>query len=177
MRTMIVTSRRLGLRPVQLTTATRALSTNNKMEHGVSYTALMTAAIRGMEVQEQKPLFYDPYASLLAGEEGVAFFQEMDAKIASSSPGSGIASKILTPEKLQVLTRCLVSIRHKYFDDFLLESLAKIRGGKAPDTAPLQFVNLAAGLDSRAYRMPWPGNLSIFEVDRAEVRIDNNNEH
>jgi hypothetical protein len=39
-----------------------------------------------------------------------------------------------------------------------------------PDDKPVQFVNMAAGLDSRAYRLPWPSNVSVFEVDRAEVR-------
>ena len=32
-----------------------------------------------------------------------------------------------------------------------------------------QVVILAAGLDSRAYRLPWPGDTTIFELDRPQV--------
>ncbi|MDT5321783.1 MAG: hypothetical protein QOD88_4305, partial [Mycobacterium sp.] len=28
---------------------------------------------------------------------------------------------------------------------------------------------VAAGLDSRAYRLPWPGDTTIFELDRPQV--------
>ena len=34
---------------------------------------------------------------------------------------------------------------------------------------PLQFMNLASGLDSRAMRLAWPSNTSVFELDRHEV--------
>lgn len=34
---------------------------------------------------------------------------------------------------------------------------------------PLQFVNMACGLDSRAFRLAWPANTTVFEIDRQEV--------
>ena len=66
----------------------------------------------------------------------------------------------ITPSK-QAL-HAMVPIRHKYFDDFLVDSMDKVRGGNhhkggvSKEGLPLQFVNLACGLDSRAFRLPWP---------------------
>jgi hypothetical protein len=43
----------------------------------------------------------------------------------------------------------------------------------APLTFPvlLQFVNMACGLDCRAYRLPFPAHTTVYEIDRTEVRL------
>lgn len=43
------------------------------------------------------------------------------------------------------------------------------KGGRE---SAVQFVNLASGLDSRPYRLPWPSNTTVFEIDRQEVRSE-----
>ncbi|MBZ4324146.1 SAM-dependent methyltransferase [Streptomyces huiliensis] len=54
-----------------------------------------------------------------------------------------------------------IPVRTRYFDDLLLT----VTG--APD-APRQLVMLAAGMDSRAYRLPLPATV-LYEVDRPDL--------
>lgn len=54
-----------------------------------------------------------------------------------------------------------IVVRTRYFDDWL--RAVAIEG-------PLrQVVLLGAGLDTRAWRLPWPGSVAVYELDRAEV--------
>ncbi len=50
-----------------------------------------------------------------------------------------------------------VVIRTRFFDDYLLGSGCE------------QIVLVAAGLDTRAYRLAWPQGTSLFELDQPEV--------
>jgi methyltransferase (TIGR00027 family) len=51
-------------------------------------------------------------------------------------------------------------IRTRFFDDYLLDATAHgIR----------QVVLLAAGLDTRAYRLRWPPDVDVYELDLPEV--------
>ena len=54
-----------------------------------------------------------------------------------------------------------MALRTRYFDDFLeqISSLDKIR----------QFVLLAAGFDTRAFRLKWPAGVCVFEMDQPSV--------
>lgn len=53
-----------------------------------------------------------------------------------------------------------VVVRTKFYDDNLLAAAAEgIR----------QVVLLAAGLDARAFRLPWPDDTTVFEVDLPET--------
>lgn len=54
-----------------------------------------------------------------------------------------------------------IAIRTRYFDDWL--RAVAIEGGIR------QVVLLAAGLDTRAYRLPWSAPTTVFELDRAAV--------
>lgn len=51
-------------------------------------------------------------------------------------------------------------LRTRYFDDQLLDACA---------AGCRQVVLLAAGLDARAFRLPWPRDLRLFEVDLPEL--------
>lgn len=53
-----------------------------------------------------------------------------------------------------------VVIRTRFFDDYLLDAAA---------AGVRQVVLLAAGLDTRAFRLPWPGGVRVFELDLPEV--------
>ena len=54
-----------------------------------------------------------------------------------------------------------IILRTRYFDDFLLRIV---------EQCPIrQVVMLAAGLDTWAYRLPWPQGMRFFELDQAEV--------
>jgi methyltransferase (TIGR00027 family) len=53
-----------------------------------------------------------------------------------------------------------MAVRTKFFDEFFLDATkAGIR----------QVVILASGLDSRAYRLPWPAGTVVYEIDQPQV--------
>ncbi|WP_413288058.1 class I SAM-dependent methyltransferase [Bdellovibrio sp. HCB337] len=108
----------------------------------IAKTSLLTAAMRAVETnrtEEQGRLFVDPYAELLAGDEGKDLLQKA---IAASGDQPAIA------------------IRTAYMD-------TKIN--QAVQNGVRQIVMLAAGMDTRAYRLPFPEGTTIFELDRKEV--------
>jgi methyltransferase (TIGR00027 family) len=105
----------------------------------VPFTARMMAAMRSRESIHPAPLFIDDWAARLAGE---AAFQRVDQQLAPQD-------------------QAYVAVRTRFFDDFLLESLD-------PNLIK-QIVLLAAGLDTRAYRLPWPPETHLYELDQTEV--------
>ncbi len=108
----------------------------------VAKTSLLTAAMRAAETHRSEAegrLFSDPYAELLAGQEG----RELLARaIAAAGEQPAIA------------------IRTKFMDDRIMAAVA---GGVR------QIVMLAAGMDTRAFRLALPKDLRLFELDRQEV--------
>lgn len=107
--------------------------------NSVNRTGLWTAAARAHEAQRADRLFLDPYAERLAGAEGEALLTE----------------GLQTGSEMTVF-----AIRTRFFDDLLLETV--IRPGQ-------QVVLLGAGMDTRAYRMAWPTDTVIYEVDQGTV--------
>lgn len=53
--------------------------------------------------------------------------------------------------------KAYVAVRTYFFDNFLLSSKVD------------QVVILAAGLDTRSYRLPWPKGIKVYELDYPEV--------
>jgi methyltransferase (TIGR00027 family) len=64
-----------------------------------------------------------------------------------------------TPLRMQAMVDGM-AVRTKYFDDYLIS---------ATGTGVRQVVILASGLDSRAYRLPWPANTVVYEIDQPQV--------
>lgn len=52
-------------------------------------------------------------------------------------------------------------IRTRFFDEFLLDSVR--------ETGAKQIVLLAAGMDTRAFRLDWPAGTRLYELDHPEV--------
>jgi methyltransferase (TIGR00027 family) len=115
----------------------------------VATTSLYTAIMRARESARPDRLFSDPFAAALAGPEG----EHLLAWMNEQAPGSPSDNPV-------------VSIRTKFFDD----TLGRILAEPGID----QLVILAAGLDTRAYRLPLPRDLTLFELDRPEV-LDHKN--
>jgi methyltransferase (TIGR00027 family) len=118
----------------------------------VGATATMVAAARAAASKRADPVVDDPFAEPLVRAVGVDFFTrlaqgELDFDDIGGEPGFG-----WMPD--------LFGIRAWYFDDFF---------STAWETGIRQVVNVAAGLDSRAYRLEWPDDTTIYEVDRPEV--------
>lgn len=52
-----------------------------------------------------------------------------------------------------------LAIRTRFFDDFALAGTSSLR----------QIVLLAAGMDVRAFRLPWPSGTTLYELDQPDV--------
>jgi methyltransferase (TIGR00027 family) len=64
-----------------------------------------------------------------------------------------------TPVRMQAMIDGM-AVRTKYFDDYFIN---------ATDGGVRQAVILASGLDSRAYRLPWPPGTVVYEIDQPRV--------
>ncbi len=130
---------------------TRTDSDTWDLASSVGATATMVATARALATKEAEPLIEDPYADPLVRAVGVEFFIKLlDGQIDLSGE-VGTAAAMMTN---------LMAVRTKFFDDFFTASgQAGIR----------QAVILAAGLDSRAYRLPWPDGTVVYEIDQPEV--------
>jgi methyltransferase (TIGR00027 family) len=119
----------------------------------VGATATMVAAARAMASRAPDPLIDDPFAEPLVRAVGLEFFAKMlDGEVSMTE------SDDPNFDPLRVID--VMAVRTKFFDDFFLTSTtAGIR----------QAVILASGLDSRAYRLPWPPGTVVYEIDQQAV--------
>lgn len=115
----------------------------------VSRTARLTAAARARESKRPDRLFDDPWADALAGRDGVALMDRLEA--AGRPPGTPASGE-----------NPYIAIRTRFFDDFL-------RAATGGEAGVRQVVILAAGLDTRAFRLAWPAGVRVFELDRLDV--------
>ncbi|CAM5741488.1 class I SAM-dependent methyltransferase [Mycolicibacterium aubagnense] len=130
---------------------TRTDSDTWDLASSVGATATMVATARALATKEAEPLIQDPYADPLVRAVGVEFFIKLlDGQIDLSGE-AGTAAAMITN---------LMAVRTKFFDDFFTT---------ATDTGIRQAVILAAGLDSRAYRLDWPAGTVVYEIDQPEV--------
>ena len=111
---------------------------------GVSETALGAAEMRAEESLRFNGLFDDPYAAAF-----VAAAPPLFADIPSLADETELAALIEA-------SITAIAIRTRFFDDFVLRACA---------TGYQQIVLLAAGLDTRAYRLNWPEGVRMFELD------------
>jgi methyltransferase (TIGR00027 family) len=120
----------------------------------VGATATMVAAARALATEDPDPIINDPFAAPLVRAVGIDFFTRViDGEIAPTDAGE------TGDWELQTETDSL-AVRTRFFDDFFTAATAAGIG---------QVVILAAGLDARAYRLPWPPGTVIYEVDQPEV--------
>jgi methyltransferase (TIGR00027 family) len=117
----------------------------------VGSTALFVATARALEAQKPDPLVVDPYAEIFCRAVGGAPADVLDGKLPDH--------ELKTADFGQTFVN-FQAARTKYFDEYF-------RG--AADVGVRQVVVLAAGLDSRAYRLDWPSATTIFELDQPQV--------
>lgn len=118
----------------------------------VGATATMVAAARALASAEADPLISDPYAAPLVRAVGIEFFTKLvDGAISTSDADDGGATQTMTD---------VMAVRTRFFDDFFLDAAA---------AGVRQAVILASGLDSRAYRLPWPAGSAVYEIDQPNV--------
>jgi methyltransferase (TIGR00027 family) len=117
----------------------------------VGSTALNVATARALEAQKPDPLVIDPFAEV--------FCRAVGGNAADVLDGKDPAHQLKTPDWGEHFVN-FQGARTRYFDDYFR---------RAADAGVRQVVILAAGLDSRAYRLPWPDGTTIFELDRPQV--------
>lgn len=121
----------------------------------VGATATLVAAARAIATRAADPVITDPFAEPLVRAVGVDFFTRWVAgdlnlaDVDDSDSGWRLAD---LPDAMAVRTH--------YFDAFFADA---IRAGVR------QAVILASGLDTRAYRLTWPADLPVFEIDQPQV--------
>ena len=119
----------------------------------VGATALGVAAARAAETGRPNALIRDEYAYLLTSSAGPAWAQMASAD--DSWLGDDESGR-----RLHDMARDYQAVRTHYFDTYF---------NAAARTGIRQVVILAAGLDSRAYRLDWPAGTTVFEIDQPKV--------
>jgi methyltransferase (TIGR00027 family) len=111
---------------------------------GVGQTALGVAMARAEETTTECPLFTDPYAQLFLDAASERGWQQ---------PPSYMI------ERIRAISAYAAS-RTKWFDEFFIAAGA---------SGIEQSVILAAGLDARAWRLPWVDGSVVYEIDQPKV--------
>ncbi|CAM2939078.1 class I SAM-dependent methyltransferase [Mycobacterium intermedium] len=120
----------------------------------VGLTATMVAAARAAANRNPDAVAHDQFAEPLVRAVGVDFFTRM--------AGGELDPAEMDEDEARGLRSFAdaMALRTRFFDDFFLDAVA---------TGIRQAVILAAGLDSRAFRLAWPAGTTVFEVDQPEV--------
>jgi methyltransferase (TIGR00027 family) len=111
---------------------------------GVGATALGVAYARARETAAEQPLIVDPFAQV---------FIDAATALGWEAPAGAQAQRIKH-------ISAYAATRTKWFDDFFVAASGQ-RIGPA--------VILAAGLDARAWRLPWAPGSTVFEIDQPLV--------
>jgi methyltransferase (TIGR00027 family) len=116
----------------------------------VGATATMVAAQRVLA--DREGLIDDPYAEPLVRAVGLDFFtRALDGEIELGDVDPAFSLERAAQG---------MAVRTRHFDRLFTD---------AADAGVRQAVILAAGLDARANRLPWPDGTTVFEVDQPEV--------
>jgi methyltransferase (TIGR00027 family) len=117
----------------------------------VGSTALFVAAARGLEAQKPDPLAVDPFAEVFCRAVGGQWAAVLDGE-APDHP--------LKSEQFGQHFVTFQAARTRYFDAYFR---------RAAQAGVRQIVLLAAGLDSRAYRLDWAPGTTVYELDQPQV--------
>jgi len=137
----------------------RVVRTENdswEITESVGATALGVASARAAETESENPLISDPYARVFLDAAGDGVWNwhagpQLPAELIELEPD--------LPLQMQAMVGYMAS-RTAFFDTFFLNATqAGIR----------QVVILAAGLDSRSWRLPWPDGTTVYELDQTKV--------
>lgn len=117
----------------------------------VGSTALFVATARALEAAKPEPAAVDPYAEL--------FCRAVGGDWAAVLNGDLPDHELLSDDFGQHFVN-YQGARTRYFDEYFSGVVA---------AGVRQVVILAAGLDSRAFRLTWPAATTIFELDQPQV--------
>ncbi|OBG36306.1 class I SAM-dependent methyltransferase [Mycobacterium sp. E3198] len=127
-----------------------------EITESVGATALGVASARAAETRSENPLISDPFAQVFLDAVGDGVWNwhsapELPAELIEAEPTVAL--------QMQSMVGYMAS-RTAFFDQFFLDATqAGIR----------QAVILAAGLDARSWRLPWPDGTTVYELDQPRV--------
>jgi methyltransferase (TIGR00027 family) len=127
-----------------------------EITESVGATALGVAAGRAVETESGNPLISDPFARVFLDAAGEGMWTWFAAP---SLPPEVLEVEPDLPQRLRGSVD-YIAVRTSFFDEFFLEAT---RAGVR------QVVILAAGLDARAWRLPWPDGVTVYELDQPLV--------
>jgi len=119
---------------------------------GVGKTALGVARVRARESRRNDRLFDDPYAQAFVDAAPGAYPE--DPRTAEQRAALGPLAAFGAAFYSHAV------IRTRFYDDYLTAAASAGCG---------QVVLLAAGLDTRAFRLAWPDGVRLYELDQSEV--------
>jgi methyltransferase (TIGR00027 family) len=116
----------------------------------VGSTALFVADARALEARKPDPLAVDRYAEVFCRAVGGRWADVLDGKDPDNTLMTDFGAHFVNFQ----------GARTRYFDTFF---------AAAAQAGVRQVVILAAGLDSRAYRLDWPDGTVVYELDLPRV--------
>ena len=114
----------------------------------------MVAAARAVATRQPHAIIDDPWAAPLVEAVGI---EPLNRMVQLGTPPAD--AELGSDMRLQPMIDSF-AVRTRFFDEFFTA---------ATNSGIRQVVILAAGLDSRAYRLPWPHGTVIYEVDLPTV--------
>ncbi|OBI80496.1 class I SAM-dependent methyltransferase [Mycobacterium asiaticum] len=127
-----------------------------EITESVGATALGVAAARAAETRSADPLISDPFAQIFLDAAGDGVWNWHSAP---QLPAEVIEVEPDLPLQMQAMVDYMAS-RTAFFDRFFAD---------ATRSGIRQAVILAAGLDARSWRLPWPSGTTVYELDQTRV--------
>jgi methyltransferase (TIGR00027 family) len=127
-----------------------------EITESVGATALGVAAARAADTESDDPLINDPYARVFLDRVGDGVWNWYGAP---ELPAAVVEAEPDMPQRMRALVSYFAT-RTKFFDTVYLD---------AADAGIRQAVILAAGLDARSWRLPWPDGMTVYELDQDRV--------
>ncbi|OBA61314.1 SAM-dependent methyltransferase [Mycobacterium sp. 1100029.7] len=122
----------------------------------VGATAVMVALARAAETAGDNPLIRDQFAEVLVSTPELESVREQVSAWWAGEPDDDSGNGAVDANHMVDYQ----AVRTHFFDAYFADaSGAGIR----------QVVILAAGLDSRAYRLDWPAGVTVYEIDLPKV--------
>ena len=135
---------------------TRTDNDSWEITESVGATALGVAGSRALETESENPLISDPFARVFLNAAGDGLWNmyglsELPPEVAEAEPDVALRMRARVD---------YMASRTAFFDGVFLD---------AAKAGVRQAVILAAGLDSRAWRLPWPDGTTVYELDQPKV--------
>jgi methyltransferase (TIGR00027 family) len=127
-----------------------------EITESVGATALGVAAARAADTESADPLINDPFARIFLDRVGSGVWDwyggpELPAEVIEAEPNM--------PQRMQALVSYFAT-RTRFFDTSFID---------AANAGIRQAIILAAGLDARSWRLPWPDGTTVYELDQDRV--------